>query len=262
LRWAGEQAGGFAVLTFYNDNEPFVCAWMQNLMNAGLISRGVIDGRSITDIQPADVSGFNRCHFFSGLGGWDYALQLAGWPDDRPVWTASLPCQPFSVAGKRQGEWDSRHLWPAFYDFVCECKPTTIFGEQAGEKSTRAWFRQIQFDLEDLGYAVAGVRLPASCVGNRIMRQRLWWVASSENKSRSQVDSVSERHAKASKMFRVEPFPWEALPEVGGEMDDRFVTGEPHGVSRNVGAVRSIGNSIVPQVAAEFIKAYLETEGL
>ena len=58
-----------------------------------------LDRRSIEDIKPDDVRGFTRCHFFAGIAGWELALRWAGWPADRPVWTGSCPCQPFSSAG-------------------------------------------------------------------------------------------------------------------------------------------------------------------
>jgi len=58
----------------------------------GLIPYGVVDSRSILDVQPADLEGFTQCHFFCGIAGWAYALKLAGWPATRPVWTGSPPC--------------------------------------------------------------------------------------------------------------------------------------------------------------------------
>jgi hypothetical protein len=54
---------------------------------------------------------------------WSYALRLAGWPDDRPVWTGSCPCGPFSVAGKKLGFADPRHLWPEWFRLIGECRP-------------------------------------------------------------------------------------------------------------------------------------------
>ena len=77
---------------YYNDNCPQVCEWIRQLMFDGLVPFGVVDSRSILDVQPADLEGFTQCHFFCGIAGWPYALKLAGWPSTRPVWTGSPPC--------------------------------------------------------------------------------------------------------------------------------------------------------------------------
>ncbi|MDH8228090.1 DNA cytosine methyltransferase, partial [Klebsiella pneumoniae] len=67
---------------------------------------------------------------FAGIGVWSHSLRLAGWPDDRPVWTGSCPCQPFSPAGKGDGFADERHLWPQFFHLISERRPQHVFGEQ------------------------------------------------------------------------------------------------------------------------------------
>lgn len=97
---------------YYNENDPYAAQWLRNLIAEKLIADGEVDDRSIAEVQPVDLLGFDQCHFFAGLGGWSYALRLAGWPDDKPVWTGSCPCQGESVAGKRLGANDQRHLWP------------------------------------------------------------------------------------------------------------------------------------------------------
>ena len=103
---------------YYNENDPFCVDWLQNLIKRGSLPYGEVDDRSIEDVNPLDLGGFTQHHFFAGIGGWPYALRLIGWPDSRPVWTGSCPCQPFSGAGKRQGEADKRHLWPAFFQLI------------------------------------------------------------------------------------------------------------------------------------------------
>lgn len=115
---------------YYNEFDKQAAAWLRELIKEGLIADGEVDERSITDIVPDDLSGFRQHHFFAGIGGWSYALRLAGWPDDKPVWTGSCPCQPFSTAGNRKGKTDDRHLWPHFFRLIREFRPETIFGEQ------------------------------------------------------------------------------------------------------------------------------------
>jgi DNA (cytosine-5)-methyltransferase 1 len=155
-------------------------------MTEGLVTDGVVDGRDIRDIRSEDVAGYDRCHFFAGILGWELALQWAGWPEDLPVWSASLPCQPFSVAGKGLGEDDERHLWPHFRKLVEECRPLYIVGEQVGSKAGRAWFSGVQTDLESLGYWTGVFDLPAAGVGKDHIRQRLFWLAHSGGERRQQ----------------------------------------------------------------------------
>ena len=84
---------------YYNEIEPYAVEWLRNLAAAGHIVSGRVDARSIRFVAASDVAGAVQAHFFAGIGAWSYALRLAGWPDARPVWTGSCPCQPFSSAG-------------------------------------------------------------------------------------------------------------------------------------------------------------------
>ena len=126
---------------YYNEHEPYAAQWLRNLIAAGHIVPGNVDARDIQDVTPDDLAGYTQCHFFAGVGGWSYALRLAGWPDDRPVWTGSCPCQPFSAAGNRAGTDDPRHLWPAWFRLIRECRPVTAIGEQVAIAITHGWHR-------------------------------------------------------------------------------------------------------------------------
>lgn len=165
---------------YYNENDPKIAAWLRELIKAGLVADGEVDTRSIVDVQPDDVRGFTQCHFFAGIGGWSYALRLAGWPDDREVWTGSCPCQPFSSAGAQAGGHDPRDLWPAWFKLIAECRPGVIFGEQVESAIGHGWLDRLHDDLEKEGYAVGPVGLPSACVGAFDIRQRLWFVAESQ----------------------------------------------------------------------------------
>ncbi len=190
---------------YYNENDLLAAAWIRELMKAGLIAEGEIDERSIVDVRPDDVRNFCQCHWFAGIAVWSYALRRAGWPDDRPVWTASCPCPPFSVAGKKKPcpecggakplphafrtgffrcthcghDWhaDGRHLWPELYRLVKELGPVLLLGEQVAGRDGLAWSDIVQATLELEGYAVGRVPFASCGVGAPHIRQRLYWVA-------------------------------------------------------------------------------------
>lgn len=170
---------------WYNEHDPKAAAWLRELIARGLIAPGVVDERSIADVQPRDLDGFTQCHFFAGIGGWSLALRLAMWPDDRPVWTGSCPCQPFSAAGKHKGAADERHLWPEFRRLIHEREPPVIFGEQVASKDGRTWLAGVRADLEALGYGVGAADLCAAGVGAPHIRQRLWWLADAGREHRA-----------------------------------------------------------------------------
>jgi DNA (cytosine-5)-methyltransferase 1 len=162
---------------YYSENDPYAAEWLRVLILEGLIAPGYVDERSIEDVTPNDLRGFTQCHFFAGIGGWSYALRLAGWHDRRPVWTGSCPCQPFSTAGKGGGFTDERHLWPGWFHLIDVCRPPIIFGEQSASKAALAWLDLVSVDLEATGYAVGAGDIPAAGAGAPHIRQRLYWVA-------------------------------------------------------------------------------------
>ena len=161
----------------YNENESFAAQWLRNLIDAGHLARGRVDDRDIRCLEPGDVAGGGQRHFFSGIGIWQHALRLAGIADGADVWTGSCPCQPFSVAGAKRQHDDERHLWPAWFNLIRECRPPVIFGEQVAGTSGRAWLDAVFLDLEAEGYRCAGADLCAASIGAPHKRQRFFWVA-------------------------------------------------------------------------------------
>lgn len=328
---------------YYNEHDPKAAAWLRALIAERLIADGEVDERSIAAVRPDDLSGFRQCHFFAGIGGWSYALRLAGWPDDRDVWTGSCPCQPFSAAGKGDGFADERHLWPAFYWLIKECKPHVVFGEQVESPAGRAWLDLVSTDLEAADYAIGPSDLPAASIGAPHIRQRLFWVAerdglgfhsgrvhrSDQEDERRQARCATAGHLEherladeSSRGQRVDG----STPRQPGLTDERGTRGglvngliarlerhsgdgdggvesrrldagasrsiaasgatrgtwadvdwlycrdgkfrpvEPgtfplgYGLPARVGRLRGYGNAIVPQIAAEFIGAYLDLD--
>jgi DNA (cytosine-5)-methyltransferase 1 len=158
---------------YYNEIDPYAAQWLRNLIAAGHLAKGEVDERSITEIQPDDLLGFDQCHFFAGIGVWGHALRRAGWADDRPVWTGSCPCQPFSAAGKQEGFADERHLWPTWFNLIRQCRPAIVLGEQVA--SALDWLDLVSTDMESAGYAFGAADLCAAGFGGAHIRQRLYF---------------------------------------------------------------------------------------
>jgi DNA (cytosine-5)-methyltransferase 1 len=333
-------------IAYYNEVDPYCVEWLKVLISRGLVAPGDVDDRPIQEVSADDVKGYRQCHWFAGIGGWSYALRLAGWPDEKEVWTGSCPCQPFSGAGQGRGENDPRHLWPFFRSLIAERHPAKAFGEQVASKAGRVWLSGVRSDMEELGYAFGAADLCAPCVGEEVqveildergeviyayweiagpphIRQRLWWVADPQDSDRGRLglpeysgrgpsetggfsatrrvghsdqkrlqrrginlgEYPNQRSARETGISLRMEYPnlslvdrgtpsgkqplhnirgatnawsdFEILPCLDGR-SRRTQSGLfplAHGVSQRMGKLRAYGNSIVPQVAAEFIRA-------
>jgi DNA (cytosine-5)-methyltransferase 1 len=171
----------------YNDFDRHACAWLRELIKAGHLPEGTVDERSIKDVRGDDIRDARQWHTFAGIGGWPYALRLAGWPESIRTWTGSCPCQPYSAAGKGKGDADERNLWPDFYRLIRECRPNVVFGEQVENAVGHGWLDGVFADLEREGYACGAAVLGAHSVGAPHIRQRLYWVANAQGKRKSAV---------------------------------------------------------------------------
>jgi DNA (cytosine-5)-methyltransferase 1 len=252
---------------YYNEIVPYCAAWLRNLIAAGHIAPGEVDERSIIDVRPADLDRFDQCHFFAGIGGWSYAARLAGWPDDRPLWTGSCPCQPFSVAGKGEAQADTRHLWSELFRLVAACRPAVVMGEQVAAAVGKDWLDGVCADLEGVDYAIGAAVVPACAVDAPHRRDRLWFVADingahcdrerrPSDASFSRSEWVLEENGAKRRIGIGE------LVAMGiGEQAPSYAEARRlvHGDPTRVGRLRAYGNAIVPPLAAEVIGAYLDT---
>ena len=278
---------------YYNEIDPFAASWLRALIAAGHLPPGDVDERSITEVQAEDLRSYGQCHFFAGIGGWGLAARLAGWPDDRELWTGSCPCQPFSVAGKGAGQSDERHLWPEYFRLIAARRPDVVMGEQVAAAVGKSWLDGVHFDLAGIGYALGAAVVPACSVDAPHRRDRLWFVADGDC-ARSPLcpgkpgDTRTQLPAALRDGGRCYGHVGDAA-EIGRDgHDGRRDGGEPahanawhgaglligadgkarrvkpglrllaHGVPGRVGRLRGYGNAIVPQVAAEVIGAYLD----
>lgn len=283
---------------FYNEIDAYCCAWLSNLMDAGHITPGVICDKSIEDLIPDELRGYDRVHMFAGIGGWDYALNLAGW-GTREVWTGSCPCQPFSVAGKGLGFADERHLWPYWQHLIAQHCPPVLFGEQVANATK--WLGLVFGDLEAMEYAVAGKPIEAASAGAEHYRDRYFFVADNdEQRASAQREQRSGELCRASgyssdlarAMAHRPSFGWgegwtehdfrsrgftASVVSLEGRQYVECTDGKKpvwralpppgvrwlgNGIPARVAKLRALGNAIDPRPAADFIAAYCEARGL
>lgn len=247
-------------MNYYNENDRRAAAWLRELIRENLIAKGDVDERSISDVRADELMGYTQCHFFAGIGGWSYALRLAGWPDDEPVWTGSCPCQPFADCGEGKGFDDDRHLWPDFFKLIDKRRPPIILGEQVASEAALGWLDCVFSDLERASYSCAAADLCAASVLSTQRRARLFWMANSNDAGWKRGEregkphqAREERAAACRESLRSNCGPWPPGPREVGRIPVLA-----HGLPGTVGRCRGYGNAIVPQVAAEFIQAARE----
>lgn len=277
---------------YYNEWDAYAAQWLRNLMAQGLIAQGDVDERSIVDVKADDLKGYTQCHFFAGIGGWPLALRASGWTDDRPVWTGSCPCQPFSAAGKQEGFEDPRHLWPQFKRLIEKRLPSVVFGEQVASASE--WLGLVRRDLDAMGYAVGAIPVEAASAGADHLRDRYWFVAdydfqcpSEERPQRGGQFGGTSGAAEAEvrvlsdvpgeRRNRIEDTPeparWNSLEvaRFGSRKYLEFPDGKWRhvppsrvrwlgtGVPARVAKLRAFGNAIDWRPAGQVIQSYMET---
>src|SRR6188768_1095834 len=273
---------------------------------------------------------------FSGIGGFDLAASWMGWEnvfqceidpycqavlkknfpqtkrygdikqlDATPyrgtidILTGGFPCQPYSLAGKRKGNKDDRHLWPEMLRVITEVRPTYIVAENVYgliNWSKGLVFEQVQTDLENIGYEVTPVILPACSANAPHKRDRIWFIAHASGKPcnisvfewrqiktcnpNAQWTGSSRTFTNPNKQrlpVRIQAG-WRINKETNASLKgcestriyptshwgefptQSAICGRDDGIPNRVDRIKSLGNAIVPQVAHEIFKAIVRTE--
>jgi DNA (cytosine-5)-methyltransferase 1 len=256
---------------------------------------------------------------FSGIGGFDLAAEWMGWENvfhcewnefgqkilkyywpnaisygditktdftihrgTIDILTGGFPCQPYSLAGQRKGKEDERHLWPEMLRAIREIKPQWIVGENVPgivNWSKGVVFHEMQTDLENEGYKVQPILLPAISVNADHIRERIWFIGYSGSMGRENVQSdlrCSEQKIFDSKRRGQKVTEWDkktnVLDSSGNtflrfqkmygkspvfSMDDGF-SFKLDGITVSKwieGSLMASGNAIVPQVVYQIFKA-------
>jgi DNA (cytosine-5)-methyltransferase 1 len=207
------------------------------------------------------------------------------------VITGGFPCQPFSVAGKRKGTDDDRYLWDETIRVVAECKPRWFIGENVEgliNINNGMVLRQVQTDLEEQGFQVQCIVIPASGIGAWHQRKRIWIVAcnlsysynngsyrsqrnETEQSSNKQEDRLSFRDDKdipntntgfsirENQEIQTGRNAFNSICKSGKrnwwQTQSEFC-GVPNGISYELdkdrsSRIKALGNSIVPQIARQ-----------
>jgi DNA (cytosine-5)-methyltransferase 1 len=253
----------------YNEIDPDAAHVLRQLIADGVIAPGVVDTRSIKDLTPDDLAGFTQVHFFAGGGLWSVAARMAGWPDDRPLWTGSCPCQPHSAAAseRKRGFEDDRDLWPCWMGLVAECRPDVVAGEQVDDSV--AWIDRMLADMEAAGYAVGTMDLPSCAVDAPVVGMRTFFVAEAGGAGCGEPGGPVA-------VATPPQFDGAQRPSGSARFSDHVTTGElgrrrrfepgvrllADDVPGRVALLRLAGNAINPRLAAQVLAAYLGTERL
>ena len=197
---------------------------------------------------------------FSGIGGFDLAAEWMGWENifhcewnefgqqvlkhywpqaisyhditktdftihrgQIDILTGGFPCQPYSLAGKRKGKEDERHLWPEMLRAIREIKPTWVVGENVFglvNWSDGLVFEEVCAQLEAEGYEVQPFILPAAGVNAPHKRDRVWFVANSKGSNAVGIRGINNTR-------------WQDSAEVRAGLRDEFSCNGSEGLTQN-----------------------------
>jgi len=259
----------------------------------------------------------NHGSLFSGIGGFDLAAEWAGWNNKFhcewnlfgqkvlkhyfpnsisyyditktdfsihkgtiDVLSGGFPCQPYSVAGKRLGKADERHLFPEMLRVIKEIQPRYIVGENV--RGLVNWgggvvFNEVCADLERQGYEVQPFIIPAAGVNAPHRRDRIWFIAYSNNKrTSSRFEKIQGKNGEIPKWNNNAKFSNSNFKHDSSKREwEKYSIEHPiccgnDGISEKLDgitfskwrteSIKAYGNAIVPQVAYEIFKIINEFE--
>jgi len=163
------------------------------------------------------------------------------------------PCQPFSLAGKRRGAEDDRHLWPHLFAVVSALRPAwCLFENVAGHISMG--LDAVLSDLERGGYAAQPLVIPACAVDAPHRRDRVWVIANARQVGR---EGCSEGKVFGKSDVQVESVRGSSAWSRGWDLSTPRVCRAADGISSRVDRIERLGNAVVPQVVEVIGRAIL-----
>jgi DNA (cytosine-5)-methyltransferase 1 len=267
----------------------------------GLEATGGFETKAFCDIEkyPRQVLQKHWPHVkqYEDIKELNYERLKADGIDSIDIITGGYPCQPFSIAGRKKGEEDPRHLWPEYFRLVKELRPTWVIGENVSGHIKLGLDTVIE-DLESEDYSVRPFSISASSIGANHQRERIWILAHSrrsqwpraeqrgenENETRQENANQFERSSSTSEVdvantnderlqrqwqSRNQFTPRfnssrESSEEGQGTVGQGWWESEPnmgrvaHGIPKRVDRLKSLGNSLVPQIPYYIGKTILE----
>ena len=208
------------------------------------------------------------------------------------ILTAGYPCQPFSMAGRRRGQDDDRHLWPQVFRIIDQCRPNWVLCENVAGHITMG-LDTVLSDLESAGYSSRALVIPACAANAPHRRDRVWIIANAHDNGREEqrrARNDEPEYATAERRrgdagdtddgTRRRPFTGNSFRQAergfcrgndgfSGWVDaDRvwqtpplsYETREEARASQRVNRLKALGNAIVPQVAFQIFQAIAEAE--
>ncbi len=184
--------------------------------------------------------------------------------------TGGFPCQPFSQAGKKKGNKDDRYLWPEMARIIRECKPNWIIAENVSGILAMA-IDNIISDLEAENYSVEIFLLPA-CAANAPHRRNRVWIVAKLNGERCKIRENNEQFIymeeneewyiqKTHEKWReFQPRSWQTFRANEWFNYNAGICRDIHGIPNWMDRIKSLGNSIVPQVVYPIMKCIYEIE--